>query len=77
MFSQKYYDDMIEMNKTRKNEAKIYEKKDPDLNKIFPQFNIKTKYMKKQVKQNILKVIFDVKKQLLKQYHEANVTKMR
>jgi hypothetical protein len=36
MFSQKYYDDMIEMNKTRKNEAKIYEKKDPDLNKIFP-----------------------------------------
>lgn len=50
IFSQKYYDEMIEMSKNRKNEAKTQEKKDPDLNKIFPEFNIKTKYMKKQVK---------------------------
>lgn len=53
---------MIEMGKNRKNEPKAHEKKDPDLDKLFPEFNIKTKYLKKQVKENILKVIFDVKK---------------
>lgn len=53
---------MIDITKARKNEPKVQEKKDPDLNKIFPEFNIQTKYMKSQVKQNILKVIFDVKK---------------
>lgn len=64
---------MIHEGQIRKNEAKVSDKKDPDLGKIFPEFNIKTKYMKKQVKDNVLKVIFDVKKELLHQYQISNV----
>lgn len=62
ILSQKYYENMIEIGQNRKNEMKVAEKKDFDFNKLFPEFNIKTKYMKKQVRENILQVIFDVKK---------------
>ena len=60
---------MIKEGQTRKNEPKVHEKKNPDIDKIFPEFCIKTKYLKKQVRENILQVIFDVKKGLLQEYH--------
>lgn len=74
MFCDKFYEQMIQEGGSRKNQPKASEKKEPDVNKIFPEFNIKTKYMKKQVKDNILKVVYDVKAQLLKEYHLSNVT---
>ena len=44
--------------------------------KLFPQFKIKTKFMKSQVKENILNALVDVKMKLLEEYHLSNVTVM-
>ena len=68
------YTQKIVMEHDTKNVNKVQEGKKEQLeNKLFGQFKIKTKYMKQNVKENILKALVDVKTKLLEEYHHSNV----